>query len=198
MSVYKFFSYLCCMKTGAGTKTDQSAVRQRIVDTAARLFHKQGYNQTGINQLIDEAGVAKASLYQHFKTKDDVLQAYLTQVSQDWFGQVERAIKPLTTPKEKVLALFDLLKDFAESVDFRGCNFQNALVELPPAEVDTRRLIRGHKTKMGQVIADLLPNSDTDLSDQITLLFEGALITSQLYHTVEPITTARRIVERLL
>ncbi|WP_338874368.1 TetR/AcrR family transcriptional regulator [Spirosoma sp. SC4-14] len=186
------------MKPKASPKTDQSTVRQRIVDMAARLFHQQGYNQTGINQLIEEAGVAKASLYQHFKTKDDVLQAYLAQVSQDWFRQVERAIAPLDTPKEKVLALFDLLKSFLESVDFRGCNFQNALVELPPAELNTRQLIRGHKTKMSQVITDLLADADPDLAAQISLLFEGALITSQLYHSVEPVNAARRIVERLL
>jgi AcrR family transcriptional regulator len=178
--------------------SETSAVRQRILETAARLFHRQGYNSTGINQLIEEAGVAKASLYQHFRTKDDILKAYLTQTSQDWFVNVEAILaRPITT-KEKVLALFDMIHDFSISVDFRGCNFQNALVELDINETDTRQFIQGHKSRMGQVFADLLTETGPDVADEITLLFEGALITSQLYHSMEPIDTAKRIVTRML
>ncbi len=101
-----------------------SNVRQRILETAARLFHQQGYPLTGINQLIAEANVAKASLYQHFRTKDEILLAYLQEVSQQWFQQVDEAISAGKTPKEKVLVVFDLLNDFMVKVNFRGCNFQ--------------------------------------------------------------------------
>ncbi|ADB42181.1 TetR/AcrR family transcriptional regulator [Spirosoma linguale] len=186
------------MKTNTASKAETPAVRQRILDTAARLFHRQGYNSTGINQLIEEAGVAKASLYQHFKTKDDILKAYLMETSQAWFEQVDKTIQGQYTTKEKVLALFDMLGDFATSVDFRGCNFQNALVELDINETDTRQFIQGHKSRMGQVFADLLSSAEPDVANEVTLLFEGALITSQLFHNLEPIKTARRIVERIL
>lgn len=186
------------MTTPVKSRPEPSAVRQRILDTAARLFHRQGYNSTGINQLIEEAGVAKASLYQHFKTKDDILKAYLMETSQAWFEQVEKAISGPSSTKEKVLALFDMLGDYSTSVDFRGCNFQNALVELDINETDTRQFIQGHKSRMGQVFANLLPSAGPDVAEEVTLLFEGALITSQLFHSLEPIQTARRIVERML
>lgn len=175
---------------------DTPNVRQRILDTAARLFYQQGYPLTGINQLIAEAGVAKASLYQHFRTKDDILHAYLQQVSQQWFGQVDEAIATGPTPKAKVLALFDMLHDFLVAVNFRGCNFQNALLQLPPEEQEVRALIQDHKNRIGRVFAGLLDNES--LAEEMTLLFEGALITSQIQGSPTPVATARRLAERLL
>lgn len=171
-------------------------VRQRILDTAARLFYQQGYPLTGINQLIAEAGVAKASLYQHFRTKDEILHAYLQQTSQQWFRQVEEAIATGTTPKEQVLSIFNLVNEFSIAVDFRGCNFQNALVQLAPAEAEIRAFIQSHKDKMHRVFARLL--ADDTLAEEITLLFEGALITSQIRGNAEPVATARRMAERML
>lgn len=175
-----------------------SAVRQRIIDTASRLFHQQGYNSTGINQLIAEAGVAKASLYQHFRTKDDILKAYLDQTSRAWFEQVQAIVAQPTSVKERILALFDLIRDFSLAVDFRGCNFQNAAIELGTVQSETRRLIQSHKSRMGQVFADLLVDAKPEVADEMTLLFEGALIMGQLYNSTEPIQKARRIAEQLL
>lgn len=175
---------------------DTPNVRQRILDTAGRLFYQQGYPLTGINQLIAEAGVAKASLYQHFRTKDEILHAYLQQVSQQWFEQVDEALATGATPKAKVLAVFDRLHDFLVAVNFRGCNFQNALLQLPPAEQEVRALIQGHKNRMGRVFAGLLGKEP--LAEEITLLFEGALISSQIYSNPTPVATARRLAERLL
>ena len=172
------------------------SVRQRILDTAGRLFYQQGYPLTGINQLIAEAGVAKASLYQHFRTKDDVLLAYLQQVSQQWFEQVEAAIVPGATPKTQVLAVFDMLRDFLVAADFRGCNFQNALVQLAPEETTVRAFIQEHKNRMSRVFARLLGAGE--LAEEVNLLFEGALITSQIQGSLAPVATARRMAERQL
>lgn len=172
--------------------------RQRILDTAARLFYRQGYGATGINQLIAEAGVAKASLYQHFATKDEVLKAYLEQTSRDWLAQVEAAAATGTTPREQVLAVFDLLNGFLTDVEFRGCNFQNALVQLAPEETEVRSFIQQHKTKMEQLFARLLPAAEPPLIAEVALLFEGALISCQLQQSTAPVATARRILERMI
>ena len=175
---------------------DAHNVRQRILDAAARLFYQQGYPLTGINQLIAEANVAKASLYQHFRTKDDILHAYLQQVSQQWFAQVEQAVATAPTPKAQVLAVFDMLQEFLPAVNFRGCNFQNAFLQLSPDEITSRGLIQNHKNKMRSIFLRLL--ADKMLADEINLLFEGALISSQIQGNSQPATTARRLAERLL
>lgn len=186
------------MDTKLTTEVDSSAVRQRIISTAARLFHQQGFNSTGINQLIVEAGVAKASLYQHFRTKNDILKAYLDQASRKWFEQVQAVVSQPNSVKERILALFDLIHTFSLAVDFRGCHFQNAAIELGTAQSETRRLIQSHKSRMEQVFADLLADAKPGVADEVTLLFEGALIMSQLYNSLEPIQKARNVVAQLL
>ena len=180
-------------------KTKESTdVRQRILDTAARLFYRQGFGATGINQLIAEANVAKASLYQHFRTKDEVLKAYLQQTSQAWFVQVEAAAATGTTPRTRVLAVFDLLNGFLPNVEFRGCNFQNAFVQLAPEETEVHHLIQQHKTKMQQLFARLLPQAEPALIEEIALLFEGALISCQVQQTLAPVAAARRLLNRII
>lgn len=190
--LFLFFNrYICRVKT-----KDSANVRQRILETAARLFYQQGYPLTGINQLIAEAEVAKASLYQHFRTKDDILLAYLQEASQQWFQQVTEAIATGATPKAQVLAVFDMLHDFLVRENFRGCNFQNALLQLPPEETQVRAFIQEHKVRIGRVFQELL--ADNALAEEMTLLFEGALISSQIAGNQTPAVTARRLAERLL
>ncbi|HAD79392.1 MAG TPA: TetR family transcriptional regulator, partial [Flavobacteriaceae bacterium] len=74
------------------------AVRDRILDTASELFYRQGYNSTGINQIIDEAEIARASLYHHVKSKNDLLYAYLEKTNDAWFAQLHQFIKKQKTP----------------------------------------------------------------------------------------------------
>lgn len=176
-----------------------SETRQRIVDTASRLFYKQGYNLTGINQLIDEAGVAKASLYQHFASKEELLLAYLAKASNEWFAQLTEHVSSYDTPKTKVLAAFDLLLNFSESVSFRGCNFQNIISEVPQESEAVRSVIRTHKTKMRQFFVDLLTETaHAELADAVTVLFEGALIAGQTQQAIWPVQSAHALLTKLL
>src|SRR5699024_11982996 len=84
--------------------TKQSNPKQRLLETASELFYRQGYNNTGINQGIDEAGVAKASLYQHFGSKEELCIAYLEVKHKNWFEEVNQFISSEDNPKEKILA----------------------------------------------------------------------------------------------
>jgi len=88
--------------------------RERIVETASRLFYTQGYNLTGINQVIAEADVAKASLYQHFTSKEDLLEEYLRLTAQSTNDTLRSVINSQKTAKDKVLGLFDFLIQFAK------------------------------------------------------------------------------------
>ena len=89
-----------------------------------------------------------------------------------------------------------MLHDFLVAGNFRGCNFQDALLQLPPAEQEVRAFIQGHKNRMGRVFAGLL--GAEPLAEEITLLLEGALISSQMIGNPTPVATARRLAGRLL
>ena len=85
------------------------AVKDQIVETASRLFYEQGYNATGINQIIEEAGVAKASLYQHFPSKEDLLAEYLSMEAARTMDSLNKEVARHGTVRDKIMAIFDNL-----------------------------------------------------------------------------------------
>jgi AcrR family transcriptional regulator len=114
-----------------GRTRETSEARQRLLETADRLFYQDGIRAVGIDRIIAEAGVAKMSLYKHFPSKDDLILAVLKYreecVLEFFRSAMERHGKKAKNP---LRAFFAALKDFFESPGFRGCPFQNAAVEL--------------------------------------------------------------------
>ena len=108
-----------------------NSVREQIVSTATRLFLSQGYNLTGINQIIEEAGVAKASLYYHFPSKEDLGVAYLKRRSQSWFGGVTEYLKEVTDPRDYLIGVFEYRAIFVQENNFSGCSYTRIISELP-------------------------------------------------------------------
>jgi AcrR family transcriptional regulator len=107
------------------------AARQRILDTAYELFSHRGVHDVGIDELIERADVAKATLYRHFPSKDELVLAFLEQREQRWtYGWVEaEARRRGATPEEQLLAIFDLFDEWFHRDDFEGCSFINVLLE---------------------------------------------------------------------
>jgi AcrR family transcriptional regulator len=173
--------------------------RDRILETASRLFYTQGYNNTGINQVIKEAEAAKASLYQYFPSKDDLLLEYLSLTSHYTMDALRKVASKYDGPKEKVLSLFDFLIDFSRQTDYQGCNFLNIASEIPRENSKVRALIQNQKTQTKNLFAELLsPMAKESLADEMYLLFDGALITSKVYGDIWPILTSKKIAEKLL
>jgi AcrR family transcriptional regulator len=108
------------------------APRERILDTAYGLFSQRGVHDVGIDELIERAGVAKATLYRHFPSKDALVLAFLEQREQRWtYGWVEaEARRRATAPEEQLLAIFDLFDEWFHRDDFEGCSFINVLLEI--------------------------------------------------------------------
>jgi AcrR family transcriptional regulator len=108
------------------------AARERILDTAYELFSHRGVHDVGIDELIERAGVAKATLYRHFRSKDDLVLAFLEQREQLWtYGWVEaEARRRGETPEGQLLAIFDLFDEWFHRDDFEGCSFVNVLLEI--------------------------------------------------------------------
>jgi AcrR family transcriptional regulator len=111
---------------------DLAPARQRVLDTAYDLFSRRGIRDVGIDELIARAGVAKATLYRHFPSKDDLVAAFLEQREQLWSREwVEHeATKRGATGEERLLAIFDLFDEWFHQEGFEGCSFINVLLEM--------------------------------------------------------------------
>ncbi len=180
-------------------------VKERIVETASKLFYHQGFNQTGINQIIEEAGVAKASMYQHFRSKEDIAVAYLIARHMTWMGDLTNFVSSETLPKGKILKSFDFLTQWLVSVDYRGCGWQNIITDLPTNHDKIRNQAILHKNDVRSLIKSVLQeeeqysNMEADaLGDEVVILLEGAIIQSQIQKDNWPIKAAKRAAEKLL
>lgn len=177
----------------------KNAVRQTIIDTASRLFYKQGYTNTGINQIIDESGVVKSTLYTAFRTKEDILMEYLIQSGTATDEALKSAAAKGKNPKGQILAVFDYLIKLVQEKEFNGCNFLNLISEIPMDAERIVKQIQKQKNGVRALFAGILePVGKQDLADEIYVLFEGALIANKVHHHKWPVETARKIAGRLI
>src|SRR5215831_14017788 len=134
-----------------------SEARQRILETADRLFYQQGIRAVGIDRIIAEAGVAKMTFYTHFPSKDDLILAVLKRREESvlafFRAAMERHDKKAKNP---LRAFFAALKDFFEASGFRGCPFQNAAVELADPTHPGTAFVRGHKQRFSAFLQGLV------------------------------------------
>jgi len=180
--------------------------KERILKTADRLFYAQGYLATGINQIIAEAQVAKASFYQHFPSKEDLAIAYLNSRHVALLKRVRQAAESQPDPKLRIASLFSLLESFAEQTNFRGCAFLNMASEFPDRNSPVREIIAQHKTALRNyieiLVRDALPReSEAVINTKATtifLLLEGAVVESQNYGKTWPIQAAEKAIQQLL
>lgn len=173
--------------------------RNRIIEVASRLFYTQGYNSTGINQVIAEAEVAKASLYQYFPSKEDLLEEYLLMTAETTNAALRAVIEKYKTPREKVLGLFDFLAQFTKQTGYNGCNFLNVAAEIPLGHKEVKEIIRKQKNEIRSMFAAILkPAGKEKLADELYLLFDAALVAGKVYGEAWPVKTARRVAEKLV
>lgn len=178
-----------------------SEVRSRIINTASDLFYRNGYNSTGINEIIREAGVAKATLYAHFRSKDELCLAYLQQRHAAFIEGIEAYCKAAPAGENQLLGLFDFLASFFNSKDFCGCWAQRTIAELPVEDGILRVEILQEKKHLVRLITSLLANNfptlDSSRRDalarKIYLLYEGAVGESYLQNNAWPISDAREM-----
>ncbi len=174
-------------------------VRESILKTAAKLFYQQGYSNTGINQIIEQAGIAKSSLYQHFKSKEELLMAYLQLTGAETLALLTEASEHGTSPKQKVLAIFDYLAASVTNESFHGCHFLNIVYEMPHDALRVREQVKLQKQGVRDLFDDILrPLENEALANEIYTLFEGALIGHKVHNDPWPVLAARAVVEKLL
>jgi AcrR family transcriptional regulator len=184
---------------------EKRSVRDRIIETAASLFYKNGYNQTGINQIIEEASVAKASLYQHFRSKQDIAVAYLNRRHYWWMGELTDYVSAKEGAKEKILGSFDFLSKWLQESKFRGCGFQNIITDLPDGHSKIKEETLFHKNELFRWIQRVLEEGSDDsseniisLAQQVLVLIDGAIIMSQIQNDDWPIKSAKIACKKIL
>jgi len=131
--------------------------RERILDTAYELFSHRGIHDVGVDEVVERAGVAKATLYNHFRSKDELVLAFLEQREQIWtYGWVEReARRRGATPEEQLLAIFDLFDEWFYGDDFEGCSFVNTLLEFRDLEHPVGRASADYLENIRSVVRNL-------------------------------------------
>lgn len=167
---------------------------ERLLRTASKLFATQGIRSVGIDQILREAGVAKASMYSSYGSKEALVLVYLNDLDHRDRKRWADAVEGLSDDVAKVLMFFDLAIGAAHVRDFRGCLYANAATEFPGAELEP---VRAHRDWLRTTIAELLTAvgvaDATAAADEIQLLYDGALVSSKLQRSVAPIELARRL-----
>lgn len=185
------------------TETVVSAARERILDAASVAFYRQGIRAVGVDAVIADAGVAKATLYRHFPSKDALVQAFLVRRDRRWrawFTQTVERIAP--DPGDRPLAVFDALAEWFTSDGFRGCAFINAAVEITDPEHPARAAVREHERLLAEHLELLCREADLPdpaaCGSALFLLVEGAIVCALIEGGAAPAARARAAARHLL
>lgn len=187
-------------ETGSGPR---SSKRDQLVETAWRLFYRDGYHATGIDRILAEADVAKMTLYKHFRSKEELILAVLKMRSQQFhelLGQFLSAKK--RTPEQRLLAVFDWLMEWVSDKEFRGCFFQKAMAEYQELQDPIHQAALAHKVafhgEIRRLVAETGLKNPKNLTDQLALLIEGAIVTSHATGSSMPVVHAKEAAVALI
>jgi AcrR family transcriptional regulator len=158
------------------------AARDRILESAYELFSTRGVRAVGIDEVIERAAVAKATLYRHFPSKDELVLAFLEQREVVWtHGWLEaEARRRGATPEEQLLAIFDLFDGWFHRADFEGCSFVNVLLETADRKHPVARASVEHLENMRSVLRYLAGEAGLRSTDEfarsLDILLKGAIV----------------------
>ena len=171
--------------------------RDQLVDTALRLFRRHGYHATGIDTILAEAGVAKMTLYNHFKSKEELILAVLRrrdELFRNWF--MKRVEQITEDPRQRVLAIFEVLGEWFSDDDFSGCMFINASAEYADHNDPIHAISAEHKRLLLNYLCELATAAaaaDPDrMAMDMMLLVEGATVWAHVTGDTSAAATAER------
>lgn len=177
--------------------------RERILAAACRLFYREGIRGVGVDAVVRESGVAKMTLYAHFKSKDDLVAACLERQGEACRERFTKAV--LAAPphaRARLDAFFGALASWFAEPGFRGCPFINATSEFGDPSHTARGLALGHQRFLRALllsIAELAPAADAErLADELLLIVEGAIVLAVARGDAKPAADALELARRLL
>lgn len=192
-------------KTGS-RRRNRPSPRQRLLDSATNLFTTEGIRVIGIDRILREADVAKASLYSLFGSKDALVIAYLENLDDQYRQAWGERTKELSDPEDKILAFFDQTIAEEPEKDFRGSHFQNAANEYPRPETESEQgivaAVMEHRRWMHQTMTELLNEKNgypsATQANQLLIFLDGGQAGARLMRNTAPLETARDLARQLL
>ncbi|HXM17752.1 MAG TPA: TetR/AcrR family transcriptional regulator [Candidatus Tumulicola sp.] len=173
------------------------------MDAALESFNFDGIRGVSAETIIERAGVAKMTFYKHFPTKEHLSAAYVRERSKRWMAWLKERVKQLgRTPKQRLLAVFDVLAEWFESEDYRGCPFHRAAAEYPDQKHPIHNEVSENKRQLHAYFTELatdagVPNR-ADLARSLMILTAGAEVMCNIEGSAAYAKQARRSAARLL
>jgi len=170
------------------------SARERLLAAADELFYEHGINVVGIDRVIEKAGVAKASLYGSFDGKEGLICSYIQARDERRRARILKRIEPLKHPRDKALAVFDILSELASQPEFRGCAFNRAGSESAP-DSKVRSACEDAREWMRQLFLGIAKEAGArdpeTLARQLTVLYDGASVSAQFGGGPAAVASAR-------
>ena len=180
---------------------DRRPARERLLAAADALFYEEGVNLVGIDRVIERAGVAKASLYDCFGSKEELIRSYLQQRHEARQLRMRERLALFATSREKILAVFDLVAEAASKPDFRGCAFARASAEARPGS-SVKAICDESLAWNLALFADLAKEAgaaDPDrVAQQLRLLYDGAMASAHVDTRSTAVAAASAMAEMVL
>ncbi|MBV8062467.1 MAG: TetR/AcrR family transcriptional regulator [Nevskia sp.] len=187
--------------SGQASSGKRASARERLLAAADELFYGEGVNTVGIDRVIERAGVAKASLYDCFGSKDELIRAYLQAQLASRQARMERKLAQCGTPRDKILGVFDSMAQRIAQPEYRGCPFVRASAEARPGSAvqqvcaESRAWLLGLFTQLARAAGAADPQA---LGRQLQMLYDGASVSADIDSNRGSAATARAMAELAL
>jgi AcrR family transcriptional regulator len=181
--------------------TARRPARERLLAAADELFYREGINSVGIDRVLEHAGVAKASLYSTFGSKEELVRAYLERRQEARRARIESHLAKHRNPREQILGVFDAMAEVLAQPGFRGCAFVMASSELPGG-ARTRPVCDAYRDWIRELFLRLAKDAGARnagaLAQQLVLLYDGALVSAQMDGNATAAQAARAMAASLI
>lgn len=185
--------------------------REDLVDAAMRVFYKHGFHASGLESILKEGGISRMTLYNHFKSKDELVVAALRRRDEIFRNRMMKFVESnAKTPAQRLLAVFDFHEQWFTGKEFCGCMFINAAAEFADAKSAVREVAAEHKHAIVRYLVELCEQCGLAkpqfIADQLNILIEGAIVTAQVVGQVRnggadpgaPARLAKEMVQRIM
>ncbi|HIH2750576.1 TetR/AcrR family transcriptional regulator [Burkholderia aenigmatica] len=191
------------MKKETGTPGNAPDTRERILQTASELFYREGTRAVGVDLIVAQAGVAKTSLYRHFATKDDLIEAFLLREDADFWAHWDAvAAQYRRTPREELDAQLQWIGERIARPGYRGCPQINIAAEYADGNHPARKVAVAHKQELRRRLTELAAAIGVDEPETFALrlatVIDGALSSGQALHAHGPVAFLQEFAQLLL